>query len=153
MSRSKTDINQKIKEIERKKVERARRKGGSTKLVSASPKRKPRKRRAKRKAVTKAPVLRRVPQNYEEAKLLYGTPWYKEWRNYILERDGFVCQMCGQRGNLEVHHIRPKYLYPELTLDKDNGITLCKVCHQDRVTRHEHRFEFIFDRIVKLNRR
>jgi len=147
------DIDKKLQALENKKKERVRRKTAkSTKLVSAPPK-KVRKRRRKTIPSVGPVTLRKVPRNYEEAKALYGTAWYNEWRDYVLARDGAICQMCGQRARtLEVHHIRPKYLYPELTLDKDNGITLCKNCHQDRVTKHEHRFAYIFDRIVKANK-
>jgi len=60
--------------------------------------------------------------------------------------------MCGQRGgDLEAHHIRRKHDFPHLTLEVSNGITLCKFCHQNRVTGYEEKFYFIFDRIVKLN--
>ena len=153
MSKTKVDVAKKIKALEKKKADRARRKGSSTRLVAAPAKR--RKRRRKRKASKLAgPVtIRKIPRSYAEAKALYGTAWYKEWREFVFARDQFTCQMCGQKGrSLEAHHIRPKYMYPELTLDKDNGITLCKICHQDRVTRYEHRFAFIFDRIVRLNK-
>lgn len=110
-----------------------------------------RKRRAKPKA---KPRLRRKPRTYVEAKALYGTKEYKAWRTFVLKRDEHTCQMCGQQGGrLEVHHIKPKYLYPELTLEKKNGITLCWFCHQNRVTKYEHKFIYIFDRIVKLNSR
>ena len=110
-----------------------------------------RKRSTKKKA---RPKLRRKPRTYVEAKALYGTKEYKDWRKSVIERDGRQCQMCGQvGGRLEVHHIRPKYLYPELTLEVKNGIVLCYFCHQDRVTKFEEKFIYIFDRIVKLNSR
>lgn len=93
-----------------------------------------------------------VPISYDIAKALYNTPAYKDWREYILKRDEYKCQMCGKIGiALEVHHIRPKRLWPELTLVIDNGITLCKSCHQTIVTGREDRFAYIFSRIVKLN--
>jgi 5-methylcytosine-specific restriction endonuclease McrA len=160
MSKLKEDIQKKIKELEARKAARTKRKRRSTKLVSAPPKKRPKakkkpRRRAPRKTVKKTgakPVLRRRPRDYEEAKALYGTTWYSDWRQYVLARDKSTCQMCGQvGGRLEVHHIRPKYLYPELTLEKKNGIALCRTCHQNRVTKHERKFYFIFDRIVALN--
>lgn len=36
------------------------------------------------------------------------------------------CQACGARTNLEVHHIKPFHLHPELELDLGNLITLCE---------------------------
>jgi hypothetical protein len=72
---------------------------------------------------------------------------YKEWRDFIFQRDNWTCQMCKKRGNgrLEVHHnkisfakllkkyniqtIDDAHKCPEL-FDKNNGITLCKDCHR-----------------------
>lgn len=34
--------------------------------------------------------------------------------------------MCGSKTILEVHHIRPFHLHPELELDDQNLITLCE---------------------------
>jgi len=38
-----------------------------------------------------------------------------------------TCAACGATGNLQVHHIRPFHLFPELELDSTNLITLCEV--------------------------
>jgi len=117
----------------------------SKKLVS-----RPKRRTRPSKLQPKGPV----PINYEAAKALYNTPAYKTWREYCFNRDYFVCQMCGAQGvALECHHIRPKKIFPELVLDTDNGITLCKECHQKIVTGREHKFAYIFTRIVRLNTR
>lgn len=37
-----------------------------------------------------------------------------------------VCVVCGSKKNLQVHHIHPFHLYPELELNPDNLITLCE---------------------------
>lgn len=37
--------------------------------------------------------------------------------------------MCGGEEKLEVHHIRPFHLHPDLELDPDNLITLCEAGH------------------------
>lgn len=36
------------------------------------------------------------------------------------------CQACGVTDHLQVHHIRPFHLHPELELDQSNLITLCE---------------------------
>ena len=70
---------------------------------------------------------------------------YKDWAMSILIRDGFICQICGQRGgnNLEVDHIKSfAVIVAEnklATFDDalkcnelwilENGRTLCKPCH------------------------
>ena len=57
-------------------------------------------------------------------------PEYKEWRQKVFERDGFICVWCGQlRGEIEADHIKPFSIYPELRFDINNGRTLCKKCH------------------------
>lgn len=40
------------------------------------------------------------------------------------------CAACGRTRDLEVHHIKPVHLFPELELDPNNLITLCSnSCH------------------------
>lgn len=51
------------------------------------------------------------------------------WSKTIKKRDK-ICQKCGSSSNLNTHHIQPKSEYPELSLDLDNGITLCEKCHE-----------------------
>lgn len=36
------------------------------------------------------------------------------------------CECCGRRTNLNVHHIKPFHLFPELELVDENLITLCE---------------------------
>ena len=56
----------------------------------------------------------------------------KEWRRKVFERDHFICQKCGyNKGHILIaHHIKSFSGYPELRLAVDNGITVCKSCHQ-----------------------
>ena len=121
------------------------------------------RRRKPRPAATRAPPkplpeVDDIPKSswsYEDAKRLYNSKEYKEWRTYVYQRDEYTCQMCGaQGGAMEVHHVRPKYSHPHLVLDPHNGVALCKTpCHQKLVTKSEGYFIHIFDRIVKLNTR
>jgi 5-methylcytosine-specific restriction endonuclease McrA len=58
-------------------------------------------------------------------------PEYQNWRTAVFERDGYTCQKCGKHGGeLNAHHIKRYSDHPELRLDIDNGITLCKECHE-----------------------
>ena len=63
-------------------------------------------------------------------KLLEGSPAYSRWRQSIFERDDYTCQYCGKRGGeLHAHHMKSFAEFPELRLDLDNGLTLCKEDH------------------------
>ena len=57
---------------------------------------------------------------------------YKQWRKAVYERDSYICQMCGDKkgGNLQAHHILPWANFKEFRYNINNGITLCKKCHE-----------------------
>jgi 5-methylcytosine-specific restriction protein A len=65
----------------------------------------------------------------------YGTRRSGEWSrvrdDHIKEHP--VCEVCGGRDNLNVHHVEPYHLHPEKELDPTNLITLCEApghnCH------------------------
>jgi hypothetical protein len=52
------------------------------------------------------------------------------WRNEIFKRDNYTCQVCGKHGNkLRSHHLDGYHWCIDKRFDLDNGITLCKDCH------------------------
>jgi predicted restriction endonuclease len=69
-------------------------------------------------------------------KGIWFTWEYKQWRKKVFQKDKFTCQNCGDKigGNLEAHHIKPRFLFPELIFDINNGQTLCKDCHKKTKT-------------------
>ncbi|WP_411376670.1 RNA-guided endonuclease IscB [Desulfurobacterium thermolithotrophum] len=52
----------------------------------------------------------------------------KNFREKVLKKDNYTCQICGGRENLEAHHIIPKSKGGTNLVE--NGITLCKDCHR-----------------------
>lgn len=53
----------------------------------------------------------------------------KDWskiRRRILERDGFICRICGECDNLNVHHID----YHRGNNANSNLVSLCTTCHR-----------------------
>ena len=56
---------------------------------------------------------------------------YQNWRKAVFERDGYTCQICGQKGyELNAHHILHYSKHPDLRYELSNGITLCEECHK-----------------------
>ena len=57
------------------------------------------------------------------------SPGYDHWRNTILSKDNQKCICCGHDKHLEVHHLFGYKENPELAIHPDNGVTLCRFCH------------------------
>ncbi|MCK5614858.1 HNH endonuclease [Candidatus Pacearchaeota archaeon] len=66
-----------------------------------------------------------LQQNKQE---IYTYGDYQLWRKVVLERDEYKCQYCEKEAK-HVHHIEPQKLQPQLSLDPDNGLSVCKECH------------------------
>lgn len=77
----------------------------------------------------------------------------KEWRNEVFKRDNYTCQLCGDtskkghRVTLNAHHIVKFSSSKELRYVVDNGITLCKSCHE-KTYHKEEKFEDMFRQII-----
>ncbi|HOA30522.1 MAG TPA: HNH endonuclease signature motif containing protein [Clostridia bacterium] len=84
----------------------------------------------------------------QEDKLhdFYVSPEFRKLRNEVLEEARYKCQLCKQKGRLTratiVHHIMHVRTNPELALDKENLLAVCKDCHEtechpERLAREE----------------
>lgn len=56
---------------------------------------------------------------------------YIAWRKAVIERDGKVCIMCGEKDNLQVDHILSFRDYPAQRFNVTNGRVLCFGCHRE----------------------
>lgn len=56
-----------------------------------------------------------------------SSKWPKIRAHHLKHEDW--CRVCGTTANLEVHHIKPFWLFPELELHPGNLITLCESPH------------------------
>ena len=73
----------------------------------------------------------------------YNNAQWRMLRREVLKRDNYQCCQCGAGAEesgfpLEIHHIIPPRGNKELFYDKNNCVTLCKVCHA-RITQEEIR--------------
>lgn len=69
-----------------------------------------------------------VKQQQNSSSRISENPQYNDWRKNVLNRDK-VCQCCGLDKHLHVHHLFGYKEHPELATNENNGITLCKFCH------------------------
>lgn len=65
-----------------------------------------------------------TPQDVLERKRFQHT-----MQKLVLERDNYTCQLCGNKGDLQVDHIQSWVEYVELRFSIDNCRTLCAKCH------------------------
>lgn len=56
-----------------------------------------------------------------------SSQWRKTEKAFLKEHP--ICSGCNTTKRLEVHHIKPFYLNPELELELINLMTLCRQCH------------------------
>lgn len=56
---------------------------------------------------------------------------YRSWKKLAneLKKEHPYCAICGSKKNLDVHHKIPRHVRPDLILDKDNCVVLCRCCH------------------------
>lgn len=73
---------------------------------------------------------------FRHSQSVTNTARWKRLRVHALKRDGWACVQCGDRGRLEVDHIKAVRDAPELSFDLTNLQCLCRSCHA-RKTRQE----------------
>jgi len=61
-------------------------------------------------------------------KKYYTDEEYQTFRKFVLERDNYKCQYCGEKAE-HVHHEKPQKLEPFFALDPDFAWSVCKKCH------------------------
>jgi hypothetical protein len=74
---------------------------------------------------------------YEHIENLIYQTWFFEderlvlWAVEVKSRAGWVCERCHELDTnlLDAHHKKPKYKYPELKYEPQNGQCLCMWCH------------------------
>lgn len=54
---------------------------------------------------------------------------WQRCRRAFLKQVGKQCVCCGSKKKIQVHHMKPRHVFPELALVIKNLIALCKDCH------------------------
>jgi HNH endonuclease len=74
-----------------------------------------------------------------------GSAFWRERREFILQRAGHICEKCGKRPATEVHHLTYVRVFQELPSDL---VALCKACHAEihwRQPANDNQLQFSFD--------
>ena len=70
-----------------------------------------------------------TPVDPKPVRLRLDSASYETLRQQVLRRDGWRCQFCGARENLEVHH--QQFRSHSGHDSEENLITLCNSCHAE----------------------
>ena len=62
---------------------------------------------------------------------------YHMWRKYVLERDGYICRICGSPAN-HAHHLLSYKDNPELRYIVSNGSSRCLACHKNEHSKEKN---------------
>ena len=68
---------------------------------------------------------------YKKTEEYYTDEEYQTFRKFVLKRDNYKCQYCGEEAN-HVHHERPQKLEPFFSLDLDFAWSCCEKCHYEK---------------------
>lgn len=70
-----------------------------------------------------------------EIDKFYKTTIWKKLREKVLDINNYDCQHCKSKGRANkantVHHIKHLKEHPELALDENNLMAVCKECHNE----------------------
>lgn len=82
-------------------------------------------------AIQRIKNLSKDKQRYlHRLKTIRESNLYKLWRDAVYKKDHYTCQICKKHfKQLIAHHIKNFKEFPELRFAIDNGITLCRKCH------------------------
>lgn len=79
-------------------------------------------------------VEKKVKRHYKntarENHKIRISPSYKLFRNTVLARDDYTCQICGSTGDVEAHHLYSFETTPAFRLNPNYAVCLCKKCHE-----------------------
>jgi len=72
---------------------------------------------------------RRNPGKTRAKRKFFNSKAWQKLRRWVLVQHP-VCQECGHRKAVEVHHVEPRDQRPDLALDEDNLLAVCSACHK-----------------------
>lgn len=92
--------------------------------------------------------IKKYKEKYNDKDSFYRTQRWRKLRKRVLERDNYLCVRCLHKynifnsENLEAHHVKSRKNYPELELDMNNIVCVCKTCNLQLGTADSLDFEY-----------
>jgi hypothetical protein len=77
------------------------------------------------------PLFKSRSDPFKNKDISYTQQEYNIFKKFILERDFYICQFCGEKAT-DVHHERPQKLEPFFALDPDYAWSCCEKCHYEK---------------------
>lgn len=77
------------------------------------------------------PLYNLYSDPFKDIEKSYTDIEYDQFRKFVLDRDNYKCQYCGEKAE-HVHHERPQKLEPFFSLDPDYAWSVCKKCHYEK---------------------
>lgn len=66
------------------------------------------------------------------SEVFYRSKEWKKFRFHVLSRRQKVCVICKSQHEIQVDHIKPRSLYPDLAFEESNMQLLCKTCNEGK---------------------
>jgi hypothetical protein len=80
------------------------------------------------KCKEQCPLFNLKSDPLKETETPYTQEEYQQFREFVLNRDDYKCQYCGEKAKY-IHHERPQKLEPFFALDPDLAWSVCEKCH------------------------
>jgi hypothetical protein len=74
------------------------------------------------------PLFNLYSDPLKDIETTYTQEEYQQFREFVLNRDDYKCQYCGEKAE-HIHHERPQKLEPFFALDPDLAWSVCEKCH------------------------
>ena len=74
-----------------------------------------------------------VPDVYKKINGNWVSTWVNRVKPSVIARQKGCCFSCGKKLKaVDIHHVKPKHLHPELAFDINNVVALCPRCHKEQ---------------------
>lgn len=78
-------------------------------------------------------IAPRISEKRRKIARIRGSAEYIRWKKAVYKRDGYRCVYCGETEHIHAHHVESFAHHPEKRFLVENGKTVCKKCHYEKI--------------------